>query len=154
MRASQVLRTAGRASIIIAVVAGLALAGCARKQGLAREEIPAIKQTVVALEKVIKLRDPSYLDSLLSREAGRAGTSAQSLFSFVYGDSLKEFVGFTHKQIVYRDEAARVDCNILGSDGYSRPVTITLRKEKGAWLFKKIEPGSGAPFKDEGDSVE
>ena len=76
-----------------------------------------------------------------------------SLFGFVYGDSLKEFVGFTHKQIVYRYDVARVDCNMLGADGYSRPVTITLRKEKGEWLFKKIEPSTGAPFRDEADSV-
>ena len=73
MRSSQVLGMTGQAGVILAVVAGLAITGCERKQELSREEIPAIKQTVVALEKVIKLRSAFYLDSLLSREAGRPG---------------------------------------------------------------------------------
>lgn len=129
------------------------LSGCEKKRQVASEEIPYIKNSVVALENVIKAHNGIILDSILSSEAKGVGTTAEGMLAFVYTDSLREFVGFTDKEIVFRGDAARVDCNIAGADGYRRPVTITLRKENKVWLIKKLEPRAGKMFPDEPDSV-
>lgn len=137
--------------LALAVLAGAA--GCEKKRQVASEEIPYIKNSVVALENVIKAHNGIILDSILSSEAKGVGTTAEGMLAFVYTDSLREFVGFTDKEIVFRGDAARVDCNIAGADGYRRPVTITLRKEDKVWLIKKLEPRAGKMFPDEPDSV-
>lgn len=129
------------------------LSGCEKRRQVAAEEIPYIKNSVVALENVIKAHNSIILDSILSSEATGVGTTAEGMLAFVYTDSLREFVGFTDKEIVFRGNAARVDCNIAGADGYRRPVTITLRKENKVWLIKKLEPRVGKMFPDEPDSV-
>lgn len=140
-------------NIVLAISVVLGGVGCERKLKLSPEEIPYIKQSLVALEKVVKLHNDVYLDSLLSSDASQAGTTSKALLRFIYADSLGEFVGFTDKEIVFRDDVARVDCNIAGTTGYSRPVTITLRKERGAWMIKRLEPRRGKLFPDEPDSV-
>ncbi len=122
--------------------------GCERKKQLSREEIPAIKTSLVAIENVIKAYNADYVDSLLSDDADNVGTTAQGVLDFVYGDDLSEFVGFTHKQIYYRGDAARVDAKISGPDGPVRDVSITLRKQEGEWYLKKIEPQIEDPEED------
>lgn len=131
----------------------LVSAGCERKRQVSEEEIPYIKNSIVALENVIKAHNAILLDSILSSDAAAAGTTPEGLLKFVYTDSLRQFVGFTDKEIVFRGDAARVDCYLTGADGYRRPVTITLRKEGGVWLIKKLESRRGKLFPDEPDSV-
>jgi hypothetical protein len=138
---------------IVALVILVNLAGCERKRQVASEEIPFIKNSLVVLEKVIKAHNGIVLDSILSSDAKDAGTTPEGILAFVYTDSLREFVGFTDKEIVFRGEAARVDCNIAGADGYRKPITITLRKEQKVWLIKKLEPRVGKMFPEEPDSV-
>lgn len=129
------------------------LTGCEQKRQVASEEIPFIKSSLVVLEKIVKAHNGIVLDSILSSDARAAGTTAEGMLAFIYDDSLREFVGFTDKEIVFRGDAARVDCDIAGIDGYRRPVTITLRKEDKVWLIKKLEPRAGKMFPDEPDSV-
>jgi hypothetical protein len=141
------------AVVLLAVVLLATLPGCERKRQVASEEIPYIKNSLIVLEKVIKAHNGIVLDSILSSDAAAAGTTPEGLLAFVYTDSLREFVGFTDKEIIFRGDAARVDCDIAGADGYRKPVTITLRKEDKVWLIKKLEPRIGKLFPDEPDSV-
>jgi hypothetical protein len=115
----------------------IVVSGCERKQELSPEEIPSIKNTLVELEQVIRVRDTVYFDSIISSDAVK---SAERVFEFVYAGNLDEFLGFTDKKIAFRGNRARCDCYIHGPDGPVRPVTITLRKEREVWLFKNIEP--------------
>jgi hypothetical protein len=140
-------------NILLAAALILVSAGCERKRQVSEEEIPYIKNSIVALENVIKAHNGIFLDSILSSDAATAGTTSGGLLKFVYTDSLREFVGFTDKEIIFRGDAARVDCDLTGVDGYKRPVTLTLRKEGGVWLIKKLEPRRGKLFPDEPDSV-
>ena len=139
--------------LVIVLLAVSALFGCERKKKLSREEIPAIKETIVAFEQVIKARNTVYFDSIISGEAAKVGTTPESVFNFIYSDGLDEFVGFTRKQIIFRGDSARCDCFIHGPDGPIRPVTITLRKEDDIWLIKKIEPRIDDALKIERDSI-
>jgi len=130
-----------RKVVVIAAAAGLAIiAGCKQQPQMSPDEIPAIKSTLRAVEQVIRTRNSTYLDSLFSSDAAAAGSSAQKVMAFVYSAGVDSFVGFTRKQIVFRGDAARIDCDITSTSGILRPVTITMRKEDGVWLFKKIEP--------------
>jgi len=132
------MKTIVRLSIILA---GLAvLYGCEFKKNVSRDEIPNIKESIVAFEIAIKARHTVYLDSLLSSDAAEAGTTPQSILDFVYSDGLTEFVGFTQKQILFRGDAARIDCKITGPDGPTKDATITMRQQGQVWLIKKIEP--------------
>ena len=90
-----------------------------------------------------------YLDSILSGDAAEAGTTPESVMEFVYGDGLTEFVGFTHKQIYFRGNSARIDGKITGPDGPTKDVTITMRKHGEVWLLKKIEPKVEDAVKDD-----
>jgi hypothetical protein len=121
---------------MVAAVILVALISCERRAKLSREEIPAIKETVIALEKIIKWRDANLFDSVAVSTPAK---NAHEVFNFIYRDSLLEFLGFTQKQIIFRNDRARCDCNIHGPEGPIRPVTITLRKEDELWLFKNIE---------------
>lgn len=135
------------------IMAGLvAIHGCEFKKNISRDEIPNIKETIVALEIAIKARHLTYLDSLLSSDAAEAGTTAQSILDFVYSDGLTEFVGFTEKQIFFRGNAARIDCKITGPDGPTKDVTITMRKQGEVWFVKRIESKVDDALKD--DSLE
>lgn len=127
------------AALLTSLVLVLLLFGCRQKPELSPDEIPAIKETIKALEQVIRARNAQFVDSLISSDAAASGTTAQSLFAFVYSDGLEEFVGFTEKNIVFRGDAARIDCMISSPSGPIRAVTITLHKEDGLWLFKRIE---------------
>lgn len=131
-----------RRVVVITVAAGLAIiaAGCQQQPQMSPDEIPAIKSTLRAVEQVIRTRNSTYLDSLFSSDAAAGGSSAQKVMAFVYSAGVDSFVGFTRKQIVFRGDAARIDCAITSASGLLRPVTITMRKEGGVWLFKKIEP--------------
>lgn len=143
-----------KASILLGLAVFLVtLQGFECKKNISRDEIPIIKESVAALEAVLKVRNTVYLDSLLSSEAAGQGMSADSIMKFVYADGLSEFVGFTGKQIFFRGDAARIDCNITGPDGPTRDVTLTLRFENGAWLLKKIEPRIDEPLKLPPDST-
>jgi len=113
--------------------------GCQPEKKLSRDELPAIKESLTYMQDVLKAYNTDYLDSILSSDAKDVGTTPESFMNFVYADSLKEFVGFTHRQIGFRGDVARVDCMIEGPNGPVKPVTITLKKEHGLWLFKKIE---------------
>lgn len=139
-----------RLSIIMAGL--IAIHGCEFKKNISRDEIPNIKETIVALEIAIKARHLTYLDSLLSSDAAEAGTTAQSILDFVYSDGLTEFVGFTEKQIFFRGNAARIDCKITGPDGPTKDVTITMRKQGEVWFVKRIESKVDDALKD--DSLE
>jgi hypothetical protein len=130
-----------RLSITLAVTGLLCLSvGCKERLQISRDEIPAIKGALVTIEQVLRSKKAHYLDSLFSSDARDAGTTAGSVMSFVYSARLDSFVGFTQKQIVFRGDAARIDCMISGPSGPVCPVTITMRKEDGYWLLKKIEP--------------
>jgi len=122
--------------LILAAALLMALVGCERRAKLSPEEIPAIKETVIALEKIIKWRETGLFDSVAVASPAK---NAGEVFDFIYRDSLTEFLGFTQKQIIFRNDRARCDCYIHGSEGPDRPVTITLRKENDIWLFKNIE---------------
>jgi hypothetical protein len=139
--------------LVASALVGVLIFGCEGRKVLSRDEIPFIKESLRALETVIKLRDAAHLDSILSSDAGEAGTTAQGVLQFVYADSLQEFVGFTHKQIFFRGDVARVDCDVSGPNGPARPVTVTLRKEDDEWLIKKVEPRVDEPLKDSVDSI-
>ncbi|MFH1700666.1 MAG: hypothetical protein ABIE07_08785 [Candidatus Zixiibacteriota bacterium] len=138
---------------MITLIAGfllLSFTGC-QNDIVNRDEIPLIKDTVSAIETVIKARNTIYLDSLLCSEASSAGTTPESILSFIYDDNLSEFTGFKGRQIFYRNEAARVDCSVGGPNGPIKEITITLKKENEVWLLKKIEPridDSAPPIKD------
>ncbi|MDD4050286.1 MAG: hypothetical protein PHR28_00125 [candidate division Zixibacteria bacterium] len=140
-------------NVFLAAALLLVSAGCERKRQVSSEEIPFIKNSIVAFENVIKAHNGILLDSILSSDAAAAGTTSEDLLKFVYTDSLREFVGFTDKEIIFRGDVARVDCDLTGADGYRKPVTITLRKEDKVWLIKKLEPRRGKMFPDEPDSV-
>jgi hypothetical protein len=126
--------------VIIAGWLAISAAGCAQKQQMSPDEIPAIKATLKAVEQVVRTRRTTYLDSLFSSDAASAGSSAQKIMAFVYSAGVDSFIGFTDKQIAFRGDAARIDCRITGASGVERPVTITMRREEGVWLLKKIEP--------------
>jgi hypothetical protein len=138
-----------RKSICIFLLCAVAVfaAGCESKKDISREEIPIIKESIVAFEKALKLRDPILLDSLLSSEARQVGTAATTVLDFVYGDGRTEFTGFTNKQIFFRGDAARCDCTINGGGIPAKDVTITLKKENNVWLIKRIEPRLDSPLK-------
>jgi hypothetical protein len=128
---------------VLIVAAGwliIVTAGCGQKQQMSPDEIPAIKATLKAVEQVVRTRRTTYLDSLFSSDAASVGSSAQKIMAFVYSAGVDSFIGFTDKQIAFRGDAARIDCQITGVSGVKRPVTITMRKEDGVWLLKKIEP--------------
>jgi hypothetical protein len=130
-----------RLSVIIILAAVMAAAcGCEFKKNVSRDEIPIIKESVTAFENILKARNLAYLDSILSTDAAEVGTTPESIMEFVYGDGLTEFVGFSHKQIYFRGNSARIDGKITGPDGPTREVTITMRKHGEVWLLKKIEP--------------
>jgi hypothetical protein len=141
------MKAFSRIIIILSVLA--VLFGCEFKKNISREEIPIIKESISAFEVVIRARNTVYLDSILSSEARDAGMTPESILEFVYGDGLNEFVGFTHKQIFFRGNAARVDCKITGSGGPTKDVTITLRKESDVWLIKKIESRIDDPLAED-----
>lgn len=124
---------------------------CTKEKQISREEIPLIKLSLAALEHAIEARSTIYIDSLLSSEAGGVGTNPQAVLDFIYGAGLREFTGFTQKEIVFRGDVARIDCFVIGQGSPPQAVTITMRKENGAWLLKRIEPRKGLMFKDEGD---
>ncbi|MEE9443637.1 MAG: hypothetical protein V3V99_13310 [candidate division Zixibacteria bacterium] len=117
----------------------ISIPGC-QEDIVTRDEIPLIKDSITAIENVIKARDPIYLDSLLCSEAPSAGTSTETILDFIYDDDLSEFIGFTGRQIFYRNDAARIDCSVSGPAGTVKEITITLKKENEVWLLKKIEP--------------
>lgn len=139
-------------SVCMALIA-FVLSACDRGPKLSREEIPSIKVSIYALEQVLKAKNTIYLDSLLSSDASQIGTSPETILNFIYGKGPEEFTGFTGKQIIFRGDAARVDCNINGPDSTLRPVTITLRREEGVWLVKRIENRTGQAFPEKGDSL-
>lgn len=142
--------------IIFFLVIGLIIVGlsaCTRKKQLAREELPLIKETIFALEQVIKLRSAVYIDSIVSSDANRTILSPDSLFDFIYADGREEFSGFTGKRIVYRGDVARVDCFAPYPDSADRPITITLHKENDLWLVKNIEPGLAEPILKDVDTT-
>ena len=136
----------------LALVAA-AMWGCEFKKNVSSDEIPFIKESVHALEQVIKARSTVYLDSLLSEEAAEQGTTPEGVLDFVYADGLTEFAGFSQRKIFFRGNAARVDCMITGPEGPVRPVTITLRKENEVWLLKRIEPRRDDPLALPQDSL-
>ena len=135
------------------VLIAFVLSACDRGPKLSRDEIPSIKTSIYALEQVLKAKNTVYLDSILSSEARQVGTSPETMLDFIYGSGPEEFTGFTSKQIIFRGDAARVDCNINGPDSTLRPVTITLRREEGVWLVKRIENRIAQAFPDKGDSL-
>jgi hypothetical protein len=144
------------AAIFIAAVIVVA-AGCEFKKNISRDEIPLIKKSIGEMEAAVRSDDAAGLDSLLSGEAAKSGTSARSILDFVYhagpDDTLPQFVGFTDKQIFFRGDAARVDASITDSAGPVSDVTITLKKEDDVWRIKKIGPRIDQPLK-EGDSTD
>lgn len=137
----------------VALLIVTVMIGCEFKKNTSREEIPIIKESLGAFEAAIKARDALYIDSLLSSEAAEVGTTSASILDFVYADSLTAFAGFTQKQILFRGDAARVDCTVAGPDGPVREVTITLRKERNIWRIKKLEPRLDDPLKEDQDTA-
>ncbi len=132
--------------VLMSVIIICGLIGCESDTNIPRDEIPLIKESITALEKVIKLENVAYFDSLSSSEISADRDNLEKLKAFVFSDGITEFSGFTGKQIVYRDNAARIDCQIMGGDSASKPVTLTFKKEQGNWLFKNIEVGSEKPI--------
>lgn len=130
-----------------------AVSGCELKKNISSDEIPIIKKSIGEMETAIRADDTAGLDSLLSSEAAKSGTTARSILDYVYhagpNDTLSEFVGFTDKQIFFRGDAARVDASISDSAGPVADVTITLKKEHDMWLVKNIGPRIDEPLKDE-----
>ena len=141
-------------TVLIVGLMFIGLSACTREKKLSREELPLIKETVFALEQVIRLRSDVYIDSIVSSDANRAVLSPDSLYDVIYTDGLEEFPGFAGKRIAYRGDAARIDCFVPVSDTIERPVTITLHKENEIWLVKNIEPGMEEPILEEVDTVD
>lgn len=119
------------------------LAGCHSETNISRDEIPLIKESVTALENVIKLNDEALFDSLASPDIAVSADDIKKVHDFIFSDDVADFFGFTDKQIVYRDDIARVDCRIKMAEGPGRSVTLTFKKENDVWMFKNIQPGSG-----------
>jgi hypothetical protein len=117
----------------------ISIVGC-QNDIVTRDEIPLIKDSMMALENVVKARNTIYLDSLLCSEASSVGTSPETILSFIYDNDTGEFTGFTGRQIFYRNDAARVDCTVSGSEGPIKEITLTFKKENDVWLLKRIEP--------------
>lgn len=132
--------------------------GCSRKKELSRNEIPAIKQSIIAFENVIKRNDQSLLDSIISREANKTYMNMDSIEAFIEADTVGPFSGFAPKTIAFRDDAARCDSYIQGENGQGRAVTITLKKDKDdLWLIKNLELRSDdlmPPITDSTESIE
>ncbi|MEZ5358893.1 MAG: hypothetical protein R3F48_08680 [Candidatus Zixiibacteriota bacterium] len=128
-------------SLFLVVLFLTALIGCEAETNIPRDEIPLIKESVTALENVIKRGDDIYFDSLASSEVAKSANDVAKIHDFIFSDGPGEFSGFTEKQIVYREDIARVDCKINSPDGPGRAVTITFKKEGPVWLFKNIEAG-------------
>lgn len=139
-------------AVLLAAVTA-AVVGCELKKNISSDEIPIIKKSVGEMEAAIRADDVAGIDSLLSGEASKSGTTARSILDFVYhagpNDTLPQFVGFTDKQIFFRGDAARVDASISDSAGPVADVTITLKKEKDIWRIKKIGPRVDEPLKEE-----
>lgn len=135
---------------IVACLLLISIVGC-QNDIVTRDEIPLIKDSMMALENVVKARNTIYLDSILCSEASSVGTSPETILSFIYDDSISEFTGFTGRQIFYRNDAARVDCTVSSPDGPKKEITITFKKENDIWLLKKIESrvdNPAPPIKD------
>ena len=136
-------------ALIRRLIVLIILVGCEFKKNVSKDEIPIIKESIVALENVIRAHSAVYLDSILSNEAAAEGMTPEIILDLVYGDGLEEFVGFTQKQIFFRGDAARVDCKITGPNGPVKDITITLRYEDDVWLIKKIAPKTEDPTQED-----
>jgi len=132
--------------LLILVVTGCFIfAACQPEPKLSRNQIPLIKQSVVAFENVIKWREQSLLDSILSQDADRQFMNIDSILAFIETDTVGQFSGFAPKSIVFRGDAARCDSYIQGEKGQGKPVTITLKLENDSlWLIKRLELQSGS----------
>ena len=134
------------------VSAVLILSACGGREPVSRDELPLIKQSVVALENGIKAHSAHEIDSLLSSEAADMKLTPQSILDFIYSNGAMTFTGFGNKQIVFRADAARVDCIVLAADSLKRPITLTLKKENGIWRLKNIEADTERAFPIKPDS--
>jgi len=123
---------------VILTLWALVLLSCDSPREISREEIPAIKAGLAALEAAIKARDLAGLDTLLSPEAADAGVTARTVMDFVCGAGGNEFAGFSDRQFFYRGDAARVDCRLMMISSEERRITLTLRKGENGWRLKNI----------------
>lgn len=139
---------------VILILWVIVLLSCDDQREVSREEIPAIKAGLTALEAAIKTHDFGGLDTLLSPESADAGVTARTVMDFVYGAGGNEFAGFSDRQFFYRGDAARVDCRLTRATAPAREVTLTLRKNENGWRLKNIgiRTSEALPPADSADS--
>lgn len=129
------------ANSIIVIFALAAIWSC-REKSPSRDYIPIIRQRVYEVQEAIKSRGRNAIDSLLTEEYAAAG-GADSLVQFANGsDPAFAFSRFTHTEIYYTNDKARVDCLIVGQDNRSlKSATLTFERRKERWLLKQVISG-------------
>ncbi|MCK5126597.1 MAG: hypothetical protein KAR42_10100 [candidate division Zixibacteria bacterium] len=128
--------------IVVTLLLSVMIWGCGEKH-IPSDEIPVIKESIKALENVIIRRDYTLFDSILSPEASGENTTADHVFALIYRDGITSFTGFINKQIIYNNDAARVDCEANVGEGPPQAITITFKKDGDIWLLKKVEARTG-----------
>ncbi len=115
-----------------------------------RDVFPIIKDQLFTLQKAVKERDLSTIDSLLTSKAVEKGMDADSLIEFVYGvDNDFPFERFGDYDIIHTDRIAQVICYIMDSAADStRPMRFLFEpRGNGKWQIRSFE--SWMPVLDE-----
>jgi hypothetical protein len=130
------------AAVIITGV--IAIAGCMKEEKPpARDQFRVLKTRLNAVQEAVKSGDRAAIDSLLVSELKNEPEGADSLLSFVQGDSPDfSLEVFTDYEIFYTHTAARIDCYLINADTtVRRPATFTFELSDGQWVLKRWEPG-------------
>lgn len=127
-------------TIILILLAALGLvfwAGCGEEMTPPRNQIPAIKKVVYALQERVKARDRAAIDSLLSAKILDNKQSGDSLLSFVYGPTGDfAFEQFGSCDIAYTREIAEASCFVMDSThAKDRPIRLSFIKDDTLWLL-------------------
>jgi len=129
-------------SVLLAVALGLT--GCQKeKKPPELNQFRILKTRLNAVQQAVKSGRHQAIDSLLISGLRDEPEGAESLLSFVQGDS-PEFMleSFADYDIFYTHTKARIDCYLANADNsVRRPATFTFELVDSLWLLKRWEPG-------------
>lgn len=130
---------------VLAVSAVLSWGCMTEPEPPSREQIPLLRQQLFRLQEAVRLRNGAAIDSLLSVEILNEGLSRDSLLRFVYGaaDTIP-FVRIANYQIVFDNNRARIDCELVDSASQNRPIVLTWLLADSTWLLKRFAPAAPA----------
>ncbi len=129
--------------VLVVLLPLLIMSGCGRQKLPSRDQIPVLRGVVYNLEKALKEKDRTCLDSLLSVDILDRGEDSDSLLRFVYGsDGSFPFMRLGNYEIFYSTELAVVDCYIMDStEQTDRPLRLNYKFDDGLWLLREFAPG-------------